>query len=131
VPAVYGYCNFQNPYMAFRHLLLARIVAAGTSFSPLPCHLRHGYRVTSANRVEVQLGADGHASAPLSGAATDAPQRAPQEDLHIYPTRVCADQVKTVDGLCDRGFYMPFSYNSGMTEVAQEHWSSRPSSIST
>jgi hypothetical protein len=65
---------FQNPpYMASRQLLIPRILAAGTSFSPLPCQACHGYMVTSAHRVEVEIGADGAASAPLSAAAAAAP----------------------------------------------------------
>jgi hypothetical protein len=65
---------FQNPpYRAPRHLLILRIAAVGTSFSPLPCLVWHGYGVTSAYRVEVEVGADGLASAPLSGAAAVAP----------------------------------------------------------
>jgi hypothetical protein len=59
--------------MAPRQLLIRRIAAAGTSFSPLPCQARHGYMVTSANRAEVEVGADGPASASLSGAAAAAP----------------------------------------------------------
>ena len=71
---VYGYYVFQNPpYRASRQLLIPRIAAAGTSFSPLPCQAWHGYGVTSAHRVEVEVGADGAASAPLSGAAAAAP----------------------------------------------------------
>jgi hypothetical protein len=65
---------FQNPpYRASRQLLIPRIVIVGTSFSPLPCQAWHGYRVTNAHRVEVEVGADGHASAPPSGAAAAAP----------------------------------------------------------
>jgi hypothetical protein len=65
---------FQNPqYRASRQLLITRIAAVGTSFSPLPCQAWHGYTVTSAHRVEVEVGADGLASAPLSGAAAAAP----------------------------------------------------------
>jgi hypothetical protein len=45
----------------------------GTSFSPLPCQAWHGYGVTSAHNVEVEVGADGPASAPPSGAAAAAP----------------------------------------------------------
>jgi hypothetical protein len=62
---------FQNsPYMASRQLLIPRIAAAGTSFSPLPCQAWHGHSVvTSAHRVEVDVGADGPASAPHFGAA--------------------------------------------------------------
>ena len=71
---VYGYYVFQNPpYRASRQLLIPRIAAVGTSLSPLPCHAWHGYGVTSAHRVEVEVGADGPASAPLSGAAAVAP----------------------------------------------------------
>jgi hypothetical protein len=55
--------------MASRQLLIPRIVAVGTSFSPPPCQARHGYGVTSAHRVEVEVGADGPASAPPTGAA--------------------------------------------------------------
>jgi hypothetical protein len=65
---------FQNPpYRASRQLMIPRIAAVGTSFSPLPCQAWHGYRVTSAHRVEVEVGADGPASAPLSEAAAAAP----------------------------------------------------------
>jgi hypothetical protein len=72
---VYGYHVFyQNlPYMASRQLLIPRIAAVGTSFSPLPCQAWHGYGATSAHRVEVEVGADGPASAPPSGAAAVAP----------------------------------------------------------
>jgi hypothetical protein len=59
--------------MASRQLLIPRITAVGTSFSPLPCQVWHGYGVTSAHRVEVEVGADGYASAPPSGAAAAAP----------------------------------------------------------
>jgi hypothetical protein len=59
--------------MASRQLLIPRILAAGTSFSPLPCQAWHGYGVTGAYRVEVEIGADGPASAPPSGAAAAAP----------------------------------------------------------
>jgi hypothetical protein len=64
---------FQNPpYWASRQLLIPRIAAVGTSFNTLPCKAWHGYMVTNAHRVEVEVGADGHASAPLSGAAAAA-----------------------------------------------------------
>jgi hypothetical protein len=49
------------------------IVVAGTSFSPLPCQARYGYKVTSTPRVEVEVGADGDVSAPPSGAAACVP----------------------------------------------------------
>ena len=65
---------FQNPpYKASRQLLIPRIAAVGTSLSPLPCQTWHSYMVTSAHRVEVEVGADGHASASPSGAAAAAP----------------------------------------------------------
>jgi hypothetical protein len=65
---------FQNPpYMASRQVLIMRIATVGTSFSPLTCQAWHGYGVTSAHCVEVEVGADGHASAPRSGAAAAAP----------------------------------------------------------
>jgi hypothetical protein len=71
---VYGHYDFQNPqYMASRKLLIARIAATGTSLSPLPCQAWHGYMVTSAYRVEVEVCADGPASAPPSGAAAATP----------------------------------------------------------
>jgi hypothetical protein len=72
---VYGnIMYFPNPpYMASRQLLISRIAAVGTSFSPLPCPLPCPYGVTSAHRVEVEVGADGPASSPPSGAATAAP----------------------------------------------------------
>jgi hypothetical protein len=65
---------FQSPpYRASRQLLIPRIAAIGTSFRPLPCQAWHGYMVTSAHRVEVEVGTDGPASAPLSGAAAASP----------------------------------------------------------
>jgi hypothetical protein len=61
-------CFSQNsPYMASRHLLIPRIAAAGTSFSPLPYQASHDYMATNVARVEVEVGADGHARAPPSG----------------------------------------------------------------
>jgi hypothetical protein len=53
--------------------MIPRIAVVGISFSPLPCQAWHGYGVTSAHRVEVEVGADGHANAPPSGAAAAAP----------------------------------------------------------
>jgi hypothetical protein len=50
-----------------------RIAVAGTSFSPLPYKTWHGYMVTIAHRVELEVGADGTASAPPSGAAAVVP----------------------------------------------------------
>jgi hypothetical protein len=65
---------FQNPmYKASRPLMIPRIAVVGTSFSPLPCQAWHGYGVTNAHRVEVEVGAYGPASAPLSEAAAAAP----------------------------------------------------------
>jgi hypothetical protein len=70
----YGYYVLQNPpYMASRHVLTTRIATAGTLYSPLPCKAWHGYMVTCAHRVEVEVGAQMHASAPPSGAAAAAP----------------------------------------------------------
>jgi hypothetical protein len=70
---VYGYYAFpKSPYMASRQLLILRIAAVGTSFSLLPCQAWHGYGVTSAHRVEVEVGADGPASAPPPGTAVAA-----------------------------------------------------------
>jgi hypothetical protein len=60
------------PYMAFEHLMIPRIAAVGTSFNPLPCQAWHGYGVTSAHCVEVEVGADEHASSPPCGAAAAA-----------------------------------------------------------
>jgi hypothetical protein len=69
----YGCIDFQSPpYKASRQLMIPRIAATGTWFSPLPCQALHGYMFTSAHHVEVEVGADGPASAPLSGAATAA-----------------------------------------------------------
>jgi hypothetical protein len=59
--------------MASRQQLIPRIVAAGTLFSHLPYHTCHGYMDTGAHRVEVEVFADGPASAPHSGAAATAP----------------------------------------------------------
>jgi hypothetical protein len=65
---------FQNPpCKASRQLLIPRIASLGTSFSPLPCQAWHGYGVTIAHRVEVEVDVDGHVSAPPSGAAAAAP----------------------------------------------------------
>jgi hypothetical protein len=59
--------------MASRHLVIPRIAAAGTSFSHMPCYAWHGYKITNAHRVEVEVGADETASAPTSEAAVAAP----------------------------------------------------------
>jgi hypothetical protein len=54
---------FQNPpYMASRQLMIPRIAAVGTLFSPLPCQAWHGYGVTNAHRVEVEVDFEGPAS---------------------------------------------------------------------
>jgi hypothetical protein len=69
---------FQNPlYRASRLLLIPRIAAVGTSFSLLPCKAWHGYGVTSAHRVEVEVGADGPASASPLGPPPLRRRRAP------------------------------------------------------
>jgi hypothetical protein len=39
----------------------------GTSFCPLPCQAWHGMRFTSAQCMEVEVGADRPASAPHAG----------------------------------------------------------------
>jgi hypothetical protein len=85
---VYGYFDFQNPlYMVSRHMMIPRIAAAGTSFSPLPCQAWHGYMVTIAHRVEVEADADGHASAtPLLGRRRCA---AGGRRLNTYHVREC------------------------------------------
>jgi hypothetical protein len=54
-------------------LLIPRIAAAGTFSNPLPCQAWHGYIINDAHRVEVEVDADGHPSAPPSGAAAAAP----------------------------------------------------------
>jgi hypothetical protein len=63
--------------------MIPRIAAVGTSFSPLPYQAWHGYGVTSADRAEVEVGDDGHASAPPSGAAAaEPPAGAPGDYFH-------------------------------------------------
>jgi hypothetical protein len=69
----YGYYDSQNPSDTASRQLITRIAATCTSFSPLPCHAWHGYAITNAHRVDVEVGADGPASAPLSGASATAP----------------------------------------------------------
>jgi hypothetical protein len=54
-----------------------RLVVADTSFSPLPCLASYGYMVTSAHRVEVEVTADGPASAPPPGPPPLRRRRAP------------------------------------------------------
>jgi hypothetical protein len=85
---------FQNPpYMASRELLIPRIAAVGTSFSPLPCQ---AYGVTSADRVEVEVGADGPASAPPSGA--DA--AAPSAGANLIATQTMSRNIGCLRGRC-------------------------------
>jgi hypothetical protein len=83
---------FQNPpYWASRHLLIQRITAAGTSFSPVPCQTWHGYGVINAHRVDVEVGVDGYVSAPPSRAAAAAPQAGAHRPptWHVLAIRVC------------------------------------------
>jgi hypothetical protein len=55
-------------------LLSQRMSTFGNrSLSPLPCQAWHGYMVTSAHRVKVDVAADGYASATPFGAAAVAP----------------------------------------------------------
>jgi hypothetical protein len=94
---VYGYSVFQNPpYMASRQLLIPRIAAFSTSLSPLPCQAWHGYGVASTHRVEVEVGADGHASAAPSGAAAAAPPAGANFNI-TYPTIRYFIDIKTFE----------------------------------
>jgi hypothetical protein len=71
---VYGSYDFSNPpYITSRQLPIPQIAAVGTSLSPLPCQSRHDYMVPNANRMEVEVGADGPASASPSGATAAPP----------------------------------------------------------
>jgi hypothetical protein len=75
------------------HLMITWTACAGTSLSSRPCHVRHGYMITSAHRVEE--GVDRHVSAPPSGAAAASPAGAvvPEsrgKDWHDKPTCVVA-----------------------------------------
>jgi hypothetical protein len=81
---------FQNPpYIAFRQLLI-----------PLSCETRechafqawHGYGATNAHRVEVEVGADGPASAPPSGAAAAAPPAGARLARLVRRRRRCGDR---------------------------------------
>jgi hypothetical protein len=85
----YGYFAFQNPpYRASRQLLITRIVATGTSFSPLPCQAWQGHMVISAHRVKMEVGADGPASAlPSAAAACGRPRQPAGRDLRIHQLR--------------------------------------------
>jgi hypothetical protein len=70
----YGYHDLQNsPYMASREVLITRIAASNTSFTLLPCKAWHGYMVTNAHPLEVEVGAAGSASARPSGATAATP----------------------------------------------------------
>jgi hypothetical protein len=67
---VNGYHDFPKPSVhGFPEVANPAIVAAGTLLNPLPCQAWHGCEVTSAHRVEIEVGADGHPSEPPSGAA--------------------------------------------------------------
>jgi hypothetical protein len=70
--------------MASGALWITRIAAGGTSFSLLLCQAWHNYMATNAHRVEVKVGADVHASAPLSGATVVAPPAGA-----VFTHRVC------------------------------------------
>jgi hypothetical protein len=71
---VYGYYIFPKPSVhGFPTVVDPAIATVGTSFNPLPCQALHGYGVTSAHRVKVEVGANGPANAPPSGAAAAAP----------------------------------------------------------
>jgi hypothetical protein len=87
---------FQNPpYKASRELLISRIATVGTSFSPLPFQTWHGYGVTSAHRVEVEVGADGHASAPPSGVAAAAPPAGAQRTPSRCSSSRCSSECSS------------------------------------
>jgi hypothetical protein len=74
--------------------MIPRIAAVGTSFSPLPCQAWYGYKVTNAHRVEVQVGADGPANAPPSGAAAAAPPAgAYDKELSRAPFKIASPML--------------------------------------
>jgi hypothetical protein len=88
---------FQNPpYKASQQLMIPQIATVGTSFGPLPCQA-HGYGVIIAQRVEVEVGADGPTSAPSSGTAAGAPPAGASNPTFIsrihsldpHPTFIC------------------------------------------
>jgi hypothetical protein len=100
---------FQNlPYRASRQLLIPRIAVVSTPFSPLPCKAWHGYMATNAHRVEIEVGADGHASAPLSGAAAAAPPAGavhgrlliflPTAETQLYSSETASRPYSTASG---------------------------------
>jgi hypothetical protein len=71
---------FQNPpYTASQKLMIPRIAIVGTSLSPLPCQAWPGYGATNAHHVEVEVGADGLANAPLPGSPPLRRLRAPDK----------------------------------------------------
>jgi hypothetical protein len=78
---------FQTPpYKASRQLLIPRIAAAGTSISPLLCQAWRGYNVTSAHRVEVEVGAGGRCD-PLASLTTGGGVRVDTADHTVEPCR--------------------------------------------
>jgi hypothetical protein len=84
--------------MASRHMMIPRIAAAGTSFSPLPCQALHGYGVTNAHRVEVEVDADGPTSATPSRAAA-----APPAGAVDWISAHLVDGSRKYKYLCHRG----------------------------
>jgi hypothetical protein len=93
----YGYYVFPNPSVpGFPTAADPAIEAVGNSFSPLPCQAWHGYGVTITHRVEVEVGADGPASAPLSGVAAAAPPAG--ADLSVLDVKIlisnCIFQIR-------------------------------------
>jgi hypothetical protein len=95
---VYGYYVFPKPSVpGFPTAADPADRAVGTSFSPLPCQAWHGYMVTSAHRVEVEVGANGPASALLSGAAAAAPPAGACGDLlEAFVIRGCKESVDAI-----------------------------------
>jgi hypothetical protein len=81
---LYEYYAFSKPSVqGFPTTADPAIAAVGTSFSHLPCQASHGYGVINAHRVEIEVVADGPASAPPSGAAAAAPPAgAPRRQIH-------------------------------------------------
>jgi hypothetical protein len=90
----YRYYDFQNPQkMASWQLCIERIIAAGTSFSPISCHALDGYIATCAHRLEVKVGSDGHASAPPPGPPPLRRRRVPRPRL--CPRTSKSDVIRT------------------------------------
>jgi hypothetical protein len=83
--------TLRSPYMASRQMLIPRIAAIDTSFSPQTCQAWHVYRVTNAHRVEVEVGPDGPASAPPYGAAAAAPPAGASGTVAVDPPRDVPD----------------------------------------